>query len=273
MNIERAIRILLDAEVNGIAYERELAVGAFASWINSSDEDCESESGFFVVLNRIWAKIRSEENEIDPSILKEFYNPSEISNILDRHWIAIPYKWQKHEFESYNEIDYVADIVRFMLSYNPPTKDKRLQASLGRAYDFINKHGGFDRPKKLARSYKLSPATHQQHWRMLKRSASFQFVRSWGNSLNWYIDPTSEEFLNVISDTAKNRDDLAMYFGKVLWTQQKLLERIDPRSMGEDDFVELPASLKPVAVNVPKFPKRGYEALKDYQRNRAERLR
>jgi hypothetical protein len=273
MNIERAIRILLDVEITGIAYERELAAGAFASWINSSAEKYEAESGFFVVLNQIWAQIRSNGREIDPLILKEFYDPLEISHILDNHWIAIPFKWQKHEFDNYTEIDYVADIVRFMLSYNPPTKDKRLQASLGRAYDFINKHGGFDRPKEFQRFYKPSPATHQQQWKLLKKSASLQFVRSWGSSINWYIDPSSDGFIQQLSEIANNRTDLADFFGKVRWTQQRLLERIDPRSMSADDFVALPANLQPVAVKIPKFPKRGYEALESYERNRAERLR
>ncbi|WP_342110902.1 hypothetical protein [Methylobacterium sp. SI9] len=273
MKIERAIRILLGAEITGIAYERELAAGAFASWINSSDEDFEAQSGFFVVLNRIWALFRSEGKEIEPLILKEFYDPVEISHIIDNHWIAIPYKWQKHEFENYNEIDYIADIVRFMLTYNPPTKDRRLQASLGRAYEFINKHGGFDRPKGFIRYYKPSPATHQQQWKMLKRSASFQFVRSWGSSIDWYIDPQADGFLQRIADIANDRGELIDFFGKVKWTQQKLIERIDPRSMTENDFIELPTNLKPVAVKIPKFPKRGYEALEDYKRNRAERIR
>ncbi len=170
----------------------------------------------------------------------------------------------------YDATRYAADIVRFLLSYKPPSRDKRESASLGKASEFINRKGGFptrDAVGKRTRQY--SDSQHQEVWKAYKRTAAFQFVRYYDSDIPWLFDPADEHLLDRLRETAAKYDDIQGFFSRCLWVQNQLQGLLDRRSMAEEDYFAFPETVVPVRCRVPRLPKGVYEVMRGYQRNRA----
>ncbi|WP_267427850.1 hypothetical protein [Methylobacterium sp. GC_Met_2] len=267
MRVEEAVEVLTSDRPSRYLFERELAVAAFSGWLNSPDDPQGATTTVFAAL--CGAVLQAREHGINPPIewLTEVYDDRAYMQLLE-NVIAIPIFWLIDEHKSYNNCNYTADVVRFLLTFKPKSEDKRKRASLGKAWEFINKHGGFVRGN-FGRDRKdwCSISNHQVLWRRYKRSAPLQCARFHGAKFDWYLDPRQPDFFQRLSATAARKQELKTFFSAALHFQLELKAIIDRRSMAANDFFQFPDMLTPLDVRLPAMTATAYGKMAAYRRS------
>ena len=271
MDVQSAIEALIGDREPGYRYERAFAALAFSAWINWPKDRFAAANLVLVGITQALLRGKEGSGEWLPRALEP-----------EQYWtqfgaerpagISLPIHEEVRGEWGYDESRYVADVVRFLLTYKTRSADKRMRASLGRASEYINKRGGFaNRGDGIGkRTREWSTAKHQTVWTTYKRIAAFQFVRYYDSEIDWLFNPQDPSVLIRAMEVVEDRSKLLVYFGRVLWVQTKLIALLDPRSMSPSDHVVLPTALKPVPCRLPRAPKNFYEVTGRYQRNRAE---
>lgn len=271
MDVAEAIEILVDEAQPSLRFEKEIAVACFSNWLNSRTEEIEPGEMIFITLLRFIERCKATKTSLDYDLISSTFDENVIFRKLFNQAISIPDFWFIKSYSAYDETKYVSDIVRFMLSYSPRLADKRYQASLGKAFSFINEHGGFNRSElNDEQPYFCSQSTHQIIWKKFKQSSPFQYVRYYDSEIDWIIDPRADNYIEELSRYAKESKKISAYFSRCLWVQQQLQQKIDRRSMNSDDFLILPSNLKPEECLVPAFAESAYKTLRQYRRNRGD---
>ncbi|WP_407531136.1 hypothetical protein [Methylobacterium oryzisoli] len=273
MDVVRAVEILTGARAPQFGLEREFAVLAFSGWLNWPKEPYAPTNLVFHAINHALAAEQNKGGEIDARWLTQALEPKAYIAQLgprDSGLLSLPMFEAVSGEWGYDDTRYVADIVRFLLSYRPPSRDKRESASLGKASEFINRKGGFrgrDGAGKRSREY--SDSQHQEIWKAYKRTAAFQFVRYYDCDISWLFDPADEHLLDRPTETAARHEEIQGFFSRCLWVQTRLRELLDRRSMAKEDYFGLPDAVAPMPCRIPRLSKGVYEAMRQYTRNRA----
>ena len=255
MDIHRAVEVLASGRDPQFKLERELAVLAFSGWLNWPKEPY---AGTNLALIGVCHGLTSEQDRsdaADPQWLTQALEPRLYLEQLQNGAVITPdFPLVSGEY-GYDETRYAADIVRFMLSYNPSRmKDRRKSASLGKACEFLNKKRGFpDLIPPGTKRWRSSDSWHQEVWKAYKRSSPFQFVRYYGPNTRWLFDPTSPRLLEDVRALSEQRDEVKAFFSHVAWVQARLMERIDRRSMTRDDFFPCPTRSYPSRARSPRL--------------------
>jgi hypothetical protein len=275
MNVARAVEILTGARTPQYELEREFAVLAFSSWLNWPNEPYTPTNLVFLAINHALVAEESKDGGLDGRWLTQALDPKSYIaqlKVSGGGLLSLPMFETVSGEWGYDDTRYVADIVRFLLSYKPPSRDKRESASLGKASEFINRKGGFparDGTGKRTREY--SDSQHQEVWKAYKRTAAFQFVRYYDSGIPWLFDPCDEHLLDRLVETAAKCEEIRGFFSRCLWVQTHLRDLLDRRSMAKEDYFALPESVTPLRCRVPRLSKSVYETMRQYKRNRAAR--
>lgn len=267
MRVEDAVEVLTSDRPSRYLFEREFAVAAFSGWLNSPDDKQGATSTVFAAMCHAVLHVRKQGIAPPVEWLSEVYEPQKYIKLLNEV-ITIPLFWQLDEHHGYNNCNYVADVVRFLLTYNSKSLDRRKKASLGKAWEFINKHGGFvgGRFGHNKQDW-CSISHHQVLWRRYKQSSPFQCARFHGAKFDWYLDPRLSDFLSILIETAARGQQIREFFCTALGFQTKLKAILDERSMGEEDFFVFPSSLTPLDRRMPPISAAAYGKMAAYRRS------
>lgn len=265
MDLTRAIGLLADVSAERYEHERIFAAAYFSGWLNSPDENRAADYVLFAALCHATAALKRERRNIPSEWINDVFDHSLLLSGMDTA-ISFPIIWYTGELDEYNNCNYTADIVRFMISFKHKGLDKRDAASLSKAWEFINKHGGFGAWKLIKGDYWTSYSQHQITWRKFKKTSPFQYVRYYQSELSWFLDPRQPDFWDQLISFCENRAILNSYFRKSLFTQMRFKAALDTRSMGPDDWVAFPEGLNEEAFRLQPMPGSAYDKLRTYTR-------
>jgi hypothetical protein len=176
-------------------------------------------------------------------VLMRFSNPVSLidlclsERIFDFHFI---------DFAAEGFTRTVADIVRFLISYNPDSDRFRDQASVKKAHFFFCSTSGFgvDHP--------LSWRRFSTIWGEFKGVAAFIYVNEYHFKRQMIFDPASPDFFDRIQQLLGDRIGLLRFFRQSLFVSNELVRRLDKRTWGTHDIPRFPRSVTPLAVaNAP----------------------
>ncbi|WP_129221230.1 hypothetical protein [Lichenibacterium ramalinae] len=267
MEVKQAVEILTRSRPSQYLFEREFAVAVFSSWLNSPEDLHAPSKTLFVALNLALLNQRSV--GVDPP--REWFSvvfEPQVYLTLMRTAIDIPLFWHLDNHLEYNDCIYTGDLVRFLLTYRPKGSDKRKRPSLGKAFEFINRHGGYVRGNfSYGRTDWCSASKHHVIWRDFKRSSPFQCVRFHGSKFDWYLDPRQPGFLEQLIETASREQDILQIFCEALDVQERLRAIVDGRAMAVEDFFLFPANLSPKVCRLPAMSASSYGKMATYRRS------
>ncbi|WP_192215248.1 hypothetical protein [Methylobacterium bullatum] len=267
MTLEETVTILLDDRRPRYLYEKEFAVASFSGWVNSPNEANSISNTVFAALIQAIHKAKLEEYAIPQEWFTEVFDVDRYIKMKEL-FVSLPLFWDVGYYDGYNDCIYAADVVRFMLTFNSKDDDKRKKASLGKAWEFINKHGGYVKGKfGFGRTEWTSISNHSNIWRAYKKSAVFQCARYHGTRFDWYIDPRQPLFLDSLIQTALRQKEITTYFGEALGFQERLRIVLDGRSMSNDDFFLFPPDLTPIPFRLPPMSATAYGKMATYRRS------
>lgn len=267
MRVEDAVEILTSDRPNRYLFEREFAVAAFSGWLNSPDDVQGTATTLFAALCRAIIYVRERHIVPPGEWFVNVYDAQSYLNLLETA-ISMPMFWLIDENLGYNNCNYAADIVRFLLTFRTKSLDKRSRASLGKAWEFINKHGGFVRGNfGYGKREWCSISHHQVLWRRYKKSSPFQCARFHSPTFSWYLDPRAPDYFEQLIATAAREQEITTFFRAALGFQTKLKSIIDERSMAHGDFFVFPVSLTPLDSRLPAMSAAAYGKMAAYRRS------
>lgn len=269
MTVTEAVEVLTSGRPSRYHLEREFAVAVFSGWLNAPNDPNAPKTVLLAAFNRAVLDTREKGITPPPEWLMEVFDAEAYASLLSIA-LALPMFWQIEDHLGYNHCRYTADIIRFLLTFRSKDPDKRKRASLGKAWEFINKHGGFVGGHfGFGKKAWCSVSGHQLIWRDYKRSAPFQCVRFHDSKLDWYLDPCQPDFLDRLTATAARDEDLTMFFREALDVQERLRAVIDGRAMSAEDFFLFPSTLKPSKFKLPPMAATAYGKMAEYRRSAA----
>lgn len=266
MNVQEAVEILACARPSRYRFEREFAVAVISGWLNAPSDPHAPATTLFAALNQAVLYGRRTSTPPASEWLGEVFDAQAYLDGLNT-MLALPAFWEVEEHLGYNHCRYAADLVRFLLTFRTKDLDKRKRASLGKAWEFINKHGGFVKGQfGFGKKAWCSTSGHQLIWRDYKRSAPFQCVRFHSSKLDWYLDPRQPDFLDRLIATAACEQDLTTFFREARDVQERLRAVIDERAMTAEDVLLLPSELTPSECRLPAMTSSAYGKMAGYRR-------
>lgn len=272
MNTLDAIEILSRDGNGHYRLERAFAVATLSAWLNSPESISDRVSVVFAAINH--AVLDARKNEYNPpnewlGIVYDadsYLKPDEIPLTTAMFWFLDLHL-------AFNHCRYVADISRFLITFQTKSLDKRKRASLGKAWDFINKHGGYSHAGGTsAHKAYCSLSTHQVIWRDYKQTAPFQCARFYGSKFDWYIDPRSKNFLTQLQETAGRVEEIRQFLGEARYLQERLKDVLDPRSMSEAEYFQFPKSIEPRKCKLPPMTASAYGRMASYRNSSGLKL-
>ena len=267
MKIDEAVEILAMDRVASYPLQREFAVAAFSAWLNWPSEENATTAFLLIAVNRGVLHFEKKGLHVPTEWLNQVYEPRNvITSVVSG--LSSPF-FEELDFNPvYNDYRYTADIVRFLLTFKTSSNDKRKQASLGKAAIFLNKHGGFVAGRYGRETNDWCAMTgHQSIWRKYKKSAALQFVRFYGTKLEWLLRPHDVDFLERLTALAARRQEIIDFFAKTLDIQDRLRAILDERSLGSNDHLTLPPTLKKLTCRTPAMPASAYSKMTEYKRS------
>ena len=169
-------------------------------------------------------------------LLMKFANPVSLidlclsERIYDFHFI---------DFGDEGFLRHVADIVRFLISYDPGNTRFRDQASVKKAHFFFANTRGF------AKNQDLSWRRFSTIWGEFKGVAAFIYVNEYHFKRRMIFDPASPDFFDRIQLLLADRTGLLRFFRQSLFVSNELVRRLDKRTWGTHDIPRFPQSLTP----------------------------
>lgn len=271
MDVRRAVDILASDREPQFDLERELAVLAFSGWLNWPGQPYASTNLVFLGINHALVSWQSQGKMANDQWLAQFLEPHRYLEQLQKSILVVPEFFLISDELGFDETRYTADIVRFLLTFKPRSKDKRSKASLGKAMAFINRKGGFPGSGNIKRrTREYSDSQHQEIWKVFKKTAAFQFVRYYASEVDWLFDPADPQLMSRVAEMAAKRDRVKAFFARSVWVQARLAEILDRRSMAPEDFFTFPESVEPEPCPLPRIPRGVHAAMSDYRRSRSE---
>ncbi|MDF2599450.1 MAG: hypothetical protein K0Q54_2273 [Methylobacterium brachiatum] len=154
--------------------------------------------------------------------------------------------WPLHE-QNYDEFDYFADIVNFLLAYQPLSKDKRDAASLGKAYD-AHSRGLFNY------TWQMTLETFRRNWAVYGPATPFFYVRKYHLAYDLILDPSDNSFNDSVDRLWKDRSETMAYLSRCRTAVDLLRERLDSRTAGARNFPLFPESIPAAPLEIRPLP-------------------
>ena len=149
--------------------------------------------------------------------------------------------------QPYKETDYLAEIVHFLLAYQPSSGDKRAHASLNKAY-YASQNNIF------RYHWRLSQTTFRSYWSDHGITAPFLYVERYHSALYLSLDPGQPDFADSIRDIIKDRGAFRIYLTQCRAAVELLKKRLDSRALKNLHFSNFPIDLHAVAFEPPALP-------------------
>jgi hypothetical protein len=176
-------------------------------------------------------------------LLMKFANPVSLIDLCLSERI---FDFHFEDFHDQGFTRTVADIVRFLISYDPGNTRFRDQASVKKAHFFFANTRGF------AKNQDLSWRRFSTIWGEFKGVAAFIYVNEYHFKRRMIFDPAPPDFFDRIQLLLADRTGLLRFFRQSLFVSNELVRRLDKRTWGSHDIPRFPQSLTPLAVaNAP----------------------
>ena len=176
-------------------------------------------------------------------LLRKFANPA---NVIDLCLSERIFDFHFYDFVEQGFPRTIADIVQFLISFNPDSDRFRDQASVKKAHFFFCTTAGFGTKQSL------SWRRFSTIWGEFKGVAAFMYVNEYHFKRQMMFDPASPDFFDHIQRLLGDQTGLLRFFRQSLFVSNELVRRLDKRTWGKQDIPRFPHSLTPLAVaNAP----------------------
>lgn len=164
-----------------------------------------------------------------------------IANILVK---TTQYSYLDTQFDRWESDSFAylgADIIRFLISYEPESDHLKDRASINKARFFFNMTGGF------GRKWSYSKKGFNDRWMSIKEISIFTYVSSHQSGDCFNVDLSDPKSILKIRMMIEDRSFFQIFFGKTLWAYNALRKRCDPQLFNGYKFPKMP----PTIVEVP----------------------
>ena len=155
---------------------------------------------------------------------------------------------------------HIATVVRFLISYDPGTDDRRQAASIKKA------HFAIDRKYCYGMTRGLSWKRFCQLWDLYKSVCFFHYVNEFHFKRKMLIDPTDPEFHSRVTAIIEDQRGLTLFFQQARWVKEKVQHTLDPRAFRRVPLAKFPGDLPSVPV-AARSDFRVRDVLRDYRAN------
>jgi hypothetical protein len=189
-------------------------------------------------------------------ILLKFANPAEIIKLCLSENI---FQFHFYDYGDDSSRRTIADIVRFLISYNPDTTHSRDQASVKKAHYFFRETSGFGVDQGFSwRRFCVI-------WSEFKAVSAFIYVDEYHFRRQLMLDPASEVFFDRVEHILQNQTDLIRFFRQSLYVWNELTRRLDKRTWPAGDRPHFPRSMKPFPVTNAPIDKQAMRIMAKYR--------
>lgn len=150
---------------------------------------------------------------------------------------------------------WAVEIVRFILSYRPPTDRLTDQASLKKAY-FVFSRGGF--------GYTVPQELVSSAWSILRTSAAFHYVNTRCQSRFLSLRPDQKDLEQRITEILSNSLRLRQFFSQSLWVQNRVSKILYLAAFRGVSLPELPDDIKEEVPRQEPVDQSVQETMKEY---------
>ena len=150
--------------------------------------------------------------------------------------------------KNYNDRDFLAEVVSFLLSDRNAIGAQKSKMSLKRAH--------FASQNQLFRvHYAQSEKTFSTLWHSLGAAAAFYYVEKYHSPVELELDPWSENFRSDVDTMLADPAVMKTYLAQVKFIVETLQDRLDPRARSALVFPTFPVTLASQAVKPTPFAK------------------
>lgn len=186
--------------------------------------------------------------EIDLSSLLQFVASSRIYDVSFE-------VWPPEEEARYRP---TAMTVRFILSWQPQTGNKRDEPSVKKAH-YVIEQGYY------GKAYAVSWKSFSKTWREYKRVSCFHYVDEYHFNRKMLLDPASSDFADKVDQILGDREGLVRYFRHSLYVMQALQRRLYTSVWNGVELPQFPNDLAPLKVQTTEPDKRLFELMSAYR--------
>ena len=279
MTLDDAVALLASGRSPRHPYERELAFAMLAGLLAWPEEKYSKDVYSLATFNHIVKEIKREKGRFDSEDLGWIFNCYDenfIQKAVNDDLGTLQPDLRLMEYSlRYDSSRYIADLVRFLLSYKPSLGKRSGGATIEKAELFVNY---IPFPGSMIEQYKYpySVVGRRRVWAALKTTSSLQYVRHYHCNLEFMLDYRRRDYLPVLSRQSIERDVIIDFFRKSLFVQNELRRKLG-HSMARasafrfPDFVDpMPCPISPLATHLERKFDRMF---REYVKNENKPLR
>ncbi|WP_267422486.1 hypothetical protein [Methylobacterium sp. GC_Met_2] len=183
-----------------------------------------------------------------------------LSKLFSDYIFAMPsFELWKIDNQKYTELDVLGHLAWFIVAYKSKSDDHRDAVSLNKAhYVFQNNLFG--------RRWKIAHRTFRSFWVAHGASAPFHYVERFHPTLEFTLDPASNDFSRTVDELLQRRVDLRSYMARCRTVTDMICRKFDRRAIEALHFPHFPNDLEFELVTPPPLPILTDEILKGFGR-------
>ena len=259
-DITNAISLLTGGRKPAFQSELEIAIVSFSTWLHwpniSNVTSCAQVVAAANIYSNGSAKDKHDQNTSNP-----FLTTKALANAV----LDFPLEGTYEDaFERANDaVGEITDIISFFMHCPEDLKPSLLKAL------FFIEEGGFlpdDTPVDDHKLYKKSISTLKLTWAAQAIAGPFVWAAAVieDNSV-LELAPDAPKSVKLARKLLQKPEFLARYFGVAKFCQDKLLDRLDPKSIARFRFVKFPKTVKAIDPEIGAFDQQQIDIVKRYR--------
>ncbi|MCJ2084182.1 hypothetical protein [Methylobacterium sp. J-090] len=161
--------------------------------------------------------------------------------------------------QPYDELDFLANIAWFLLSFKPKTADHRDRVSLNKSYH-ASQSGVFEY------KWPMSHITFKKYWSRHGSASPFLYVERFHSGPEFLLNPMHSDFVDSVKDIIEDRIKLRRYLAQCRTAVEMLQSRLDYRALKTLRFPCFPDDLKAEPIQLPELPEITVSVIRSYGR-------
>ena len=183
-----------------------------------------------------------------------------LSKLFSDYVFAMPsFEIWNIDNQKYTELDVLGHLTWFLVAYKPKSSDHRDAVSLNKAYYAFQNH-------LFGRRWKIAHRTFRSFWLAHGASAPFHYVERFHPTLEFTLDPASDDFNQTVDEVLQRRDELRSYMGRCRTITDLIIRKLDRRAIEALRFPRFPNDLEFEPVTPPPLPILTAEVFKGFGR-------
>jgi len=259
VEITDAMRLLLSPEpTDADSFQRQRALFAFVCHLRWPEKPKTHKLASDIFLVKYIADRFKADQSLAASLVIQNVDFSEfISNITSELMFDIDLKvWPPGETRNRT----VANIVRFLISWEPQSNSKIDAPSINKAFFFVGEHGGY------GSSDQMSWKRFSELWGTYKPVCYFTFVNEYFFGRKFFLDPGRPDFAASVDTLLADQAGLERFLSQSLFVLNKLRAVLYRSAWKGVQTPEFPEELEPLPVPIRKPGKEMQAVMARYEK-------